>query len=131
MAPEVIQQRPQTYAVSRIIFFFFFPLGLFIQQNVQVDIWSLGITAIEIVKGSPPKSDLHPMQVLFSIPEDPAPRLEGGFSDDFKVVCIFYFLCLLRFCLPIGLYCCLPEQGSKSPPARSCHVDAPVYGGRG
>lgn len=41
----------------------------------RADVWSLGITAIEMAEGAPPHSNLHPLRAIFVIPTKPAPTL--------------------------------------------------------
>uniref|UniRef100_A0A8K9X5Y0 non-specific serine/threonine protein kinase n=1 Tax=Oncorhynchus mykiss TaxID=8022 RepID=A0A8K9X5Y0_ONCMY len=79
MAPEVIaceQQLDSTY-------------------DARCDVWSLGITAIELGDGDPPLSDLHPMRALFKIPRNPPPTLYQPelWSDHFND---FICKCLIK-----------------------------------
>ena len=41
----------------------------------RADVWSLGITAIEIAEGAPPHASLNPMRAISLIPNKPAPTL--------------------------------------------------------
>ncbi|XP_073701138.1 myosin-IIIb [Garra rufa] len=59
MAPEVIACEQQ-YDYS---------------YDARCDVWSLGITAIELADGDPPLSEMHPVKALFKIPRNPSPTL--------------------------------------------------------
>uniref|UniRef100_A0A665W6L2 non-specific serine/threonine protein kinase n=1 Tax=Echeneis naucrates TaxID=173247 RepID=A0A665W6L2_ECHNA len=62
--------------------------------DFKSDLWSLGITAIEMAEGAPPLCDMHPMRALFLIPRNPAPRLKlKKWSKKFQ---LFIESCLVK-----------------------------------
>ena len=82
MAPEVIQENG---------------------YDGRADVWSLGITAIELAEGQPPYYHIHPMRAIFMIPGRPPPTLKepSKWSDD---LVDFVRVCLTK----------LPEQRPSS-----------------
>eukprot|EP00824_Muranothrix_gubernata_P024162 TRINITY_DN6918_c0_g1_i2.p1 TRINITY_DN6918_c0_g1~~TRINITY_DN6918_c0_g1_i2.p1 ORF type:complete len:379 (-),score=80.67 TRINITY_DN6918_c0_g1_i2:42-1178(-) len=74
MAPEVIQEA---------------------EHDSKADIWSLGITAIELAETVPPHSDVHPMRAIFMIPSRPPPILStpDDWSEEFRD---FIAACLVK-----------------------------------
>ncbi|KAJ6248561.1 serine/threonine-protein kinase hippo [Anaeramoeba flamelloides] len=72
MAPEVIQE---------------------VGYGYKVDIWSLGITILEMGEGKPPLSDTHPMRAIFLIPTRPSPTFTepkkwSKNANDFLACCL-------------------------------------------
>lgn len=62
----------------------------------RCDVWSLGITAIELATGDPPLSCLHPMRALFQIPREPPPVLPLSARPDAPKLTHFVARCLIK-----------------------------------
>nr|CAD2202813.1 unnamed protein product [Meloidogyne enterolobii] len=60
------------------------------------DLWSLGITALEMAEGHPPLCDMHPMRALFLIPRNPPPRLNKKSSKKWSKKFDSFIECILE-----------------------------------
>ncbi|RKO91588.1 kinase-like domain-containing protein [Blyttiomyces helicus] len=80
MAPEVISTDPESNSHSSASY------------DSKADIWSIGITAIEIAEKNPPLSDIHPMRALYLIPNSDLglakPKNWSKTFQDFIAVCL-------------------------------------------
>ena len=73
MAPEIMQQ---------------------VDYDGKADIWSLGISCLEMANGAPPHFGIHPLGVMKLITSQPPPTLDGDqFSKSFKE---FVAMCLVK-----------------------------------
>ncbi|GBG33804.1 Serine/threonine-protein kinase 4 [Hondaea fermentalgiana] len=82
MAPEVIQDG---------------------RYKTNADVWSLGITLIEMAEGEPPFTNLHPMRALFVIPKKPPatfkdPEQWSPEMNDFLAQCLIKEPSLRKSC---------------------------------
>eukprot|EP00189_Rhodosorus_marinus_P007572 CAMPEP_0184752620 /NCGR_PEP_ID=MMETSP0315-20130426/43670_1 /TAXON_ID=101924 /ORGANISM="Rhodosorus marinus, Strain UTEX LB 2760" /LENGTH=863 /DNA_ID=CAMNT_0027231961 /DNA_START=514 /DNA_END=3105 /DNA_ORIENTATION=+ len=75
MAPEVLEQRHG--------------------YNYRADIWSLGITALELAQGHPPYMNYPPVKILMTTLNDPPPQLTGQPSFEYSKA----FKEMLQLCL--------------------------------
>ncbi|KDD72254.1 protein kinase, partial [Helicosporidium sp. ATCC 50920] len=119
MAPEVIERSPEALKAREEEA----DRGGY---DTAADIWSLGITAIELAQGEPPRANLSSFRLLFMIVREEAPALEGShFSTAFKD---FVWQCLQKDPLqrPTALDLLLHPfvAGADAPPPQLPHAVA-------
>jgi len=75
----------------------------------RADVWSLGITVIEMAEGAPPHSNLNPLRAIFLIPSKPAPTLAD--PDNWSPEMLDFIRC-----------CCMKDPNERSDSAMlTCH----------
>jgi len=60
----------------------------------KADVWSLGITVIEMAEGRPPHANLNPLRAIFVIPSKPSPTLAD--PDNWSPEMIDFIRCCLH-----------------------------------
>ena len=94
--------------------------------DIMAEIWSLGITAIELAHGEPPHTDIHPMRATFLIAKHPSPEIKGEHSHAFKK---FVACCLNKdpehVSWPLFLPLCSSLPSSPSPISHSPPLPPP------
>lgn len=74
---------------------------------MQVDVWALGISAIEMAETIPPRWAVHPMRVIFMISREPPPQLSDWDKwtlnfHDFVAQCLQKVRCI-RACACVSV----------------------------
>lgn len=85
------------YSTCKVICFISFCTN---EDDQKVDVWSIGITILELCDGKLPHSHLNPMRAVFAISKSDAPKLSNSGRTGIEVVHFsnFFFPSFQFFC---------------------------------